>query len=114
VDGPSDQEPGRRDPLHPRGVHRVSTQMHAVRTHRECDVEAIIDDHARPCSANRAEALFREAGKRTASEIALTHLNEMDARPCRRSYTLDERRLPGLTKTVAVRDQADDGGHVDK
>lgn len=85
--------------------------MHAVRTRGERDVEPVIDDHARPRAANRVDASLREANERPASEIALTHLNDMDASPRRRAYAFDERRLPGPAKTVAVSDQADDGGH---
>jgi len=74
---------------------RISTEVHAVGTGRERDVETIVDQDARPGAAYSFDTRRDEARQRAALEIALADLHEMHAGARRGTDARDERRLPG-------------------
>ena len=61
VNGPPDQESRGRELPHPRGIDRISTQVHTVGTCGERDVDTIVDYHPRRGARHGCEDLDERA-----------------------------------------------------
>jgi hypothetical protein len=67
--------------------------VHAVRPRGERTVEPIVDEHSRPRSGDRADAPRQDAGHGGPFEVALAHLDEIDAGARRQHDAANERIL---------------------
>ena len=75
----SNQEPGGNDPSRVGRGNRVSAQMDAVGAARQRHIQAIVDDDSRRRAAGNRQSGLDERGELAGLEIALSHLNEIDA-----------------------------------
>jgi len=79
VHGASNQKPGGNDAARVGWKDRVRAQMDTVCAAPQRHVQAIVDDDSRRRAASNGQGGLDEPGKLTGLEIALSHLNEIDA-----------------------------------
>ena len=106
VNRPSDEKPGRGYSPNIASCKRIRTQMHAMGAAGDRHVEAIVHEHAGLAAANCGKDTSHELRERRRLEVALAHLNPIDARSGRRA------RLPNRIGPPPVGDEADDHGSV--
>jgi hypothetical protein len=75
----SNQEPGGNDAAGVRRRNRVSTQMDTVGSARERHIQPIVDDDSRRRATGERQGGVDERGELAGLEIALSHLNKIDA-----------------------------------
>jgi hypothetical protein len=75
----SNQKPGGNDAAGVGGRNRVSAQMDAVGAARQRHIQPIVDNDSRRRAAGDRQGGLDERGELAGLEIALAHLNEIDA-----------------------------------
>src|SRR6266404_7753848 len=103
---PSDQEGWRHDATCAMPRNRIAAEVHAVSPRRERHVEAIVDQHARARAVNGVDTRSNETRERTAVEITLPHLDEIDARAGRGANALDRGAFPAGAEASPIGNQA--------
>ena len=77
--GASNQKPGGNDAARVGWKDRVRAQMDTVCAAPQRHVQAIVDDDSRRRATSNCQGGLDEPGKLAGLEIALSHLNEIDA-----------------------------------
>ena len=113
VDRAADEEPVRRQAPCRLDGDRIGAQVDAIGRARERDVEAIVDDHAGRSASRHGDKIRDERRQLRSLEIALTHLDEVDAGVHGMARLRDqaaprhvERRIRGR-KPAAIGDEAE-------
>jgi len=110
VDGTADQKVLRRHSPNDLWRHRIATQMHAICSARQRDVDAIVHDDSRTRFTRPGDDGRGEIGEIACVEIAFTHDDTVESRrDC--SFNLAQQTLPGRLErhvageTTTIRDE---------